>query len=147
MPSGQGEDAGDGRAAAGGSERGAHRGAPPDGGRAQRGTAVDGVRVRIAVPATAKRGEVLELKTLITHPMDNGFMFSRDGERIPRHIIHRFEALYNGALVFRADWHEAISTNPFISFHTVADESGRIEFRWYDDDGAVYTESADIEVG
>ena len=107
---------------------------------------MDGVRIRTAVPATARRGEVLELKTLITHPMDNGFMYSGDGERIPRHIIHRFEALYNGALIFRADWHEAVSTNPFISFHAVAEESGRIEFRWYDDDGAVYTESADIEV-
>ena len=107
---------------------------------------MDKVRIRAAVPAAVRRGEVFELKTLITHPMDNGFMFSRDGERIPRHLIHRFEALYDGALVFRADWHEAVSTNPFISFHAVAEASGRIEFRWYDDDGAVYTESAHIEV-
>ena len=120
--------------------------AAPGGGRAESGAVVDEVRVRTAVPATVRRGEVFELKTLIAHPMDNGFMFSRDGERIPRHIIHRFEARYNGALIFRADWHEAVATNPFISFHAVAEESGRIEFRWYDDDGAVYTESAQIEV-
>ena len=107
---------------------------------------MDRVRIRAAVPATVRRGEVFELKTLISHPMDNGFMFSRDGERIPRRIIHRFEALYDGALIFRADWHEAVATNPFISFHAVAEGSGRIEFRWYDDDGAVYTESAEIEV-
>ena len=107
---------------------------------------MDDVRVRAAVPAAVRRGEVFELKTLISHPMDNGFMYSGDGRRIPRHIIHRFEALYNGALVFRADWHEAVATNPYISFHAVAEESGRIEFRWYDDDGAVYIESAEIEV-
>jgi len=107
---------------------------------------MEGVRKRIAVPATVRRGEVFELKTLITHPMDNGFMFSREGQRIPRHIIHRFEARYDGTLIFRADWHEAVSTNPFLSFHAVVEESGRIEFRWYDDDGAVYTEFADIEV-
>ena len=107
---------------------------------------MDDVRIRAAVPAAVRKGEVFEIKTLISHPMDNGFMFSRDGERIPRHIIHRFEARYNEALVFRADWHEAVATNPFISFHAVAEESGRLELRWYDDDGAVYTESADIEV-
>lgn len=107
---------------------------------------MDAVRVRTAVPDSVRRGEVFELKTLISHPMDNGFMFSRDGRRIPRHIIHRFEALYNGSLIFRAHWHEAVSTNPFISFHAVAEKSGRIEFKWYDDDGSVYTESADIEV-
>ena len=107
---------------------------------------MNGVRIRAAVPATVRRGEVFEIKTLISHPMDNGFMFSRDGERIPRHIIHRFEARYDEVLIFRADWHEAVATNPFLSFHAVAEESGRIELKWYDDDGAVYTESAEVEV-
>ena len=44
---------------------------------------MDAVRIRAAVPASVERGEVFEVKTLIAHPMDNGFMFSRDGERIP----------------------------------------------------------------
>ena len=104
------------------------------------------VRIRKSVPAVVKRGEVFEVKTLISHPMDNGFMFSRDGERIQRRIINRFEALYNGEMVFHADWHEAVSPNPFLSFFAVADKSGRIEFIWYDDDGTVYTDSAGIEV-
>ena len=107
---------------------------------------MDGVRIRAAVPATVRKGEVFEIKTLVSHPMDNGFMFSGNGERIPRHIIHRFEAHYNGALVFRADWHEAVATNPFISFHAVAEESGRIEFRYDAAAAAIYTESAVIEV-
>ena len=107
---------------------------------------MDGVRIRKSVPAMVSRGEVFEIKTLVSHPMDNGFMFSRDGERIPRHIIHRFEAVYNGKRIFRADWHEAIAKNPFLSFYAVASETGSIEFRWYDDDGTVYTDSARIEV-
>ena len=104
------------------------------------------LRARLSVPASALKGEAFEIKALVTHPMDNGFMFTRDGRRIPRHIIHRFEALFNGALVFRADWHEAISPNPFIAFHASVEESGRFEFRWHDDDGTVHTASAEIEV-
>lgn len=104
------------------------------------------VRIRISVPRRAAKGEIFELKTLIKHPMDNGFMYSRDGERIPRRIINRFEAQFNGETVFLADWHEAVSSNPFISFYALAEESGRFEFKWYDDDGSIYTESADLKV-
>ena len=104
------------------------------------------VMIRISVPSTAAKGEIIELKTLIKHPMDNGFMFSRGGERIPRHIIHRFEAMFNGEKVFQADWHEAVSSNPFLSFYALAEESGKFEFYWYDDDGTVYTDSAKIQV-
>lgn len=78
--------------------------------------------------------------------MDNGFMIDRNGNRIPRQLIYRFEALYNGEMVFRADLHEAISTNPLISFFVVATVSGRMEFKWYDDDGSIYADSAEIIV-
>ncbi len=104
------------------------------------------IRTRLSLPPIVQKGEVFEVKTLVTHPMDNGFMFSRDGQRIPRHIIHRFEASFNGALVFRADWHEAVSPNPFMSFHASVQESGKFDFRWYDDDGTIHTASAEIEV-
>ncbi len=105
-----------------------------------------GVKTRKSVPAFARRGEIIEIETLATHPRDNGFSYSSNGQRIPRHIINRYEAIYNGEVIFRADWHVAISTNPFISLYAVASESGRIEFRWYDDDGAIYTDSTEITV-
>ena len=103
------------------------------------------VRIRLSVPPVVEKGEVFEVKTLVTHPMDNGFMFTRDGKRIPRRLINRFEASFNGREIFHADWHEAVSPNPFISSHAVVEESGRIDFKWYDDDGTVYTDSAAIE--
>ena len=104
------------------------------------------MRVRISVPEEVRRGEVFPVRTLASHPMDNGFMYSRDGVRIPRRILHRFEARYNGELFFRADWHEAVAENPFLSFHAVATESGHIDFRWYDDDGTVHEESVPLRV-
>ncbi|MDA1132022.1 MAG: thiosulfate oxidation carrier complex protein SoxZ [Proteobacteria bacterium] len=105
----------------------------------------DGI-TRVAVPETAAKGEIIEIKALASHPMDNGFMFRDNGTRIPRWIIHRFEVDYNDELIFAADWHVAISANPYISFHTIATESGTINFRWFDDNGDIYTESAKITV-
>jgi sulfur-oxidizing protein SoxZ len=103
-------------------------------------------RALINVPAKAKRGEVIAIKTLIAHKMETGFRYTSLGERIPRDIVTRFVATYNGEEIFRATLHPAIAANPFITFHTVATESGVIEFKWTGDNGFSMTERANIVV-
>jgi len=100
----------------------------------------------INVPERARRGEIVEIKTLISHPMETGYRRSQHGARIPRDIIRRFVCTYNGAEVFRADLHPAIAANPFIVFSTVATESGTLAFEWTGDNGFAVTESATIVV-
>ena len=100
----------------------------------------------INVPARAKRGEIIEIKTLISHVMETGFRRTQLGAVIPRDIIRRFVCTYNGAEVFRADLHPAVSANPFIVFSTVATESGTLSFHWAGDNGFSVTESAAITV-
>ncbi len=101
---------------------------------------------RVKVPKTAKKGDVIQIKTLIAHKMESGQRKDKKGAVIPRKIINKFEAKYNGEVVFSADWHPAISANPYMAFHTVATESGTLEFIWTDDDGSVYTKTAKITV-
>ncbi len=101
---------------------------------------------RVKVPKTAKKGDVIQIKTLIAHKMESGQRKDKKGAVIPRRIINKFEAKYNGEVVFSADWHPAISANPYLAFHTVATESGTLEFAWTDDDGSVYTKTAKITV-
>lgn len=100
----------------------------------------------IRVPARAKRGEIVEIKTLIRHPMETGFRRTQLGERIPRNIITRFTCTYNGAEILRADLHPAVAANPMLNFTLVAAESGTIEFRWQGDQGFSLTETARIRV-
>jgi sulfur-oxidizing protein SoxZ len=100
----------------------------------------------INVPARAKRGEIVEVKTLISHVMETGYRRTQLGVPIPRDIIRRFVATYNGAEIFRADLHPAIAANPFIAFSTVAVESGTLTFQWTGDNGFSVTESARITV-
>ncbi len=101
---------------------------------------------RVKVPKTAKKGDVIQIKTLIAHKMESGQRKDKKGAVIPRQIINKFEAKYNGELVFSADWYPSISANPYLAFHTVATESGTLEFIWTDDDGSVYTKTAKITV-
>jgi sulfur-oxidizing protein SoxZ len=103
-------------------------------------------RALINVPASAKRGEVIAIRTLISHPMESGFRHTSMGERIARDIVTEFVATYNGEEIFRATLFPAIAANPFITFHTVATESGTIEFRWTGDNGYSATEQVKITV-
>ena len=103
-------------------------------------------RALINVPAKARRGEIIAIKTLISHVMESGFRHTNTGVPIPRDIITSFVATYNGEEIFRADLFAAIAANPFITFHTVATESGTIEFRWTGDNGYAATEQVKITV-
>jgi sulfur-oxidizing protein SoxZ len=100
----------------------------------------------INVPAKAKRGEIIEIKTLMSHIMETGYRRTTTGEVIPRDIITSFTCRYNGEEIFRVDLFPAIAANPFISFFTVATESGKFEFNWIGDHGFAETASASIAV-
>ena len=103
-------------------------------------------RAIVNVPATVKRGEIVEIKTLIQHVMETGFRRTQLGIAIPRDIIRQFVCAYNGAEVFRVEFHPAVSANPLLTFTTVATESGTITFSWTGDKGFAVTESATITV-
>jgi len=103
-------------------------------------------RAVVTMPAQAKRGEVLEIKTLAQHAMETGFRRTQTGELIPRDIIRRFICTYNGVEVYRADLHPAIAANPLIAFTTVATESGTLSFQWVGDNGYAVNEIAPIRV-
>ena len=103
-------------------------------------------RALIKVPTTAKRGDIIEIKTLISHPMETGYRTGTNGTTIPRNIIQTFTCIYNGEEIFRAELSPAIAANPFLSFFTVARDSGTLEFRWTGDNGFASSETAAITV-
>ena len=100
----------------------------------------------INVPAKAKRGDTIEIKTLMSHIMEAGYRHTASGEVIPRDIITSFACRYNGNEVFRVDLFPAIAANPFITFFTTATESGKFEFEWVGDNGFSETAVASIIV-
>jgi len=103
-------------------------------------------RALINVPPKAKKGEIITIKTLISHEMETGYRHDNVGKPIPRNIITQFVCTYNGLEVFRADLYPAIAANPFITFNTVATATGTFEFKWTGDNGFAQTETANITV-
>ena len=105
-----------------------------------------GVKARVKVPKTAEPGEVITVKTLITHKMESGQRKDSDGNTIPRSIINRFVCEFNGALVIDVALEPSVSTNPYFQFEALVPEPGEFKFTWYDDDGSVYEKSKKIKV-
>lgn len=103
-------------------------------------------RVVVAVPASAKKGDVIEIKTLAAHPMESGFRRAQTGELVPRDIITRFSCRYNGEEIFSAELFPAVAANPLVAFTTVATESGTLEFTWSGDNGYSASASAKLDV-
>jgi sulfur-oxidizing protein SoxZ len=105
------------------------------------------VKPRVRVPKTASAGETITIKTLINHQMESGVRKDSDGNPIPRQIINRFSATFDGELVFAADLEPAVSANPYFQFDLKVPGPGALAFEWVDDDGSVYTEEKTIKVG
>ncbi|WP_223475225.1 thiosulfate oxidation carrier complex protein SoxZ [Oricola indica] len=102
------------------------------------------VKPRVKVPKSASAGEVITIKTLISHPMESGQRKDGDGNPIPRQIINTFTCEFNGQTVFSCDIEPAVSANPYLEFTAKVGEAGTFKFTWVDDDGSVYTEEKEI---
>lgn len=100
----------------------------------------------VTVPPTARRGELIEIKTLAAHAMETGYRHTERGVPIPRDIARLFTCTYNGVEIFSAELHPAISANPYFTFTTIATESGTLAFHWAGDNGFSVSTSAKIVV-
>ncbi len=105
-----------------------------------------GVKPRVKVPKAASAGETITIKTLISHPMESGQRKDKEGNVIPRSIIHRFTCEFNGRGIIDVVLAPSVSTNPYFQFSAIVPEAGEFLFRWYDDDGSIYEETKSIAV-
>lgn len=93
-------------------------------------------RTRIAAPASASPGEIITVKTLISHPMESGFRRDASGGVIPRDILVRFECRLDDTVVFAANLAPGTAANPYLAFRIRAERSGTLHFTWRDQHGA-----------
>jgi sulfur-oxidizing protein SoxZ len=101
---------------------------------------------RLRVPPAAKRGEVIEIRLLVQHPMESGFRRDVQGRVVPMNVVNQVVARYDGREIFRAELGSGVAANPYLSFFATASASGEIEVTWVDDTGERGRTSASIEV-
>jgi sulfur-oxidizing protein SoxZ len=99
---------------------------------------------RVKIPKSVAAGDVITIKTLIKHKMESGQRKDKEGNKIPRDIINKFEASFNGNAVFSVDIDPAVSANPYIEFSARVSEAGTFLMKWTDDAGTATEISKDI---
>ncbi|WP_229415845.1 thiosulfate oxidation carrier complex protein SoxZ [Pseudoduganella armeniaca] len=103
-------------------------------------------RALIHMPASAKAGEIVEIRALIAHPMESGYRPGADGKPVPQDVIRGFTCTYEGEPVFAAELHPAIAANPYLAFFIRASVTGTLEFTWRGDNGFAQTERKTLTV-
>ncbi|MDX2155184.1 MAG: thiosulfate oxidation carrier complex protein SoxZ [Hyphomicrobiaceae bacterium] len=104
------------------------------------------LRPRVKLPETIKPGEIIEIKTLISHIMETGQRKDKDGASIPRRIINAFRATFEGREVFRAELHPGTSANPYIVFTMKVERSGELALTWTEDGDTITVEKVSLKV-
>ncbi len=96
------------------------------------------MRPRVDVPRSAKKDEIIVIKTAIRHKMQGG-VTAKPGDRqslLPQNqFIETFVATFNSQEVFRAKLSPTISANPFLSFTMKISGPGEFEFIWTENTG------------
>lgn len=100
----------------------------------------------VTLPKSVKKGDIIEIKALVGHPMETGFRPGVDGKTLPRDIIKKVQCRYLGIVVFEAEFFTSIAANPFVSFNLRATDTGSIQFTWEGDNGFIHNESQTLVV-
>ncbi len=101
---------------------------------------------RISLPAIATRGEVFPIRALISHPQETGMRLTATDEWVRKRIISRFGCTYQGREFFKVRLYPAVATNPYFAFFARAEESGPIDFEWYDMTDLTFRDSGEVIV-
>ena len=91
-------------------------------------------------------GEIVEVRTMISHPMENGRRRDATGALVPRRIINRFTCSLDGEPVIDIELHTSVAASPYIAFDLMAERPGRLQLRWHDDDGGMYAAEVPLEL-
>jgi sulfur-oxidizing protein SoxZ len=99
---------------------------------------------RIKVPDQIKKGDLITVNSIISHPMDTGFFRTAEGAPIPAYFIRQVVVTYGDREVARFEWTSGISKNPVVSFTLKTEQEAPLSMVWTDNHGAVYKQSINI---
>ncbi len=81
-------------------------------------------------------GNLLDVKILITHPMETGLRKDAKGQVIPAFFIKELQISLNNTAILRNNWSQAISKNPFLGVKIRnAKQGDHLKLEWIDNLG------------
>ncbi|OIQ80515.1 sulfur oxidation protein SoxZ [mine drainage metagenome] len=94
------------------------------------------------------KGDYVEVKVLMSHPMETGRRKDDFGQLVAAHFIQLVTATLNGKVVLEAQWGTGISKNPYLTFRLKGAKLGDIvAVTWHDNLGATATQEIAVTQG
>lgn len=98
----------------------------------------------VKLKAKAIDGGLIEVKALMTHPMETGLRKDSSGAVVPAHYITEVVVTANDKEVMKTNWGGSVSKNPYLSFNYKGAVGDKLKLTWKDNkDG---TDSAEVAV-
>ena len=101
---------------------------------------------RIRAPRSARPGEVVEVRTLLEHPMETGLR-QEGGRTVPRDMLRTLLVRVNGEVALQAEFRNGSAANPFHVFFLRLERTSELEFTWTDEAGRSARATHRISVG
>lgn len=87
------------------------------------------------------KGGLVEVKVLMSHPMETGRKKDDFGQLIPAHFVQLVTATLNGKTVLEGQWGTGIAKNPYLTFRLKGAKVGDIvAVTWLDNRGTSATQ-------
>ena len=82
------------------------------------------------------KGDICEIKMIMSHPMETGRRKNDLDEIVPAHFIQLVTVTLNDKTVLEAQWGTGISKNPYLTFHVKDAKIGdKVGVTWHDNLG------------
>ena len=92
------------------------------------------------------KGDAVDVKVLMGHPMETGLRRDSAGAAVPAHYIKTVKVTCNEKVVMTADWGPAVSKNPFLEIRFKGGKPGdKVVIMWTDTAGESRTDEATIK--
>ena len=100
---------------------------------------------RLRAPRSARVGEIVEIRTLMEHPMETGLRME-GGRAAPRDMLTRMTVRANGEVMLEAEFHYGTSANPYHVFFLKIAGTTDLDIIWLDESGRSAKAQARIAV-
>lgn len=98
---------------------------------------------RVALPKRIQANQPVELRTLITHPMETGLRSAPDGSLIPQNLVQNLQLSIDSQPALKVQFHNGTAANPYVRF-LIQNSGSDLAFRWQDQQGAEIIEQRQL---
>ena len=96
---------------------------------------------RIALPRRVSMDQLVDIRTLINHPMETGLRRDAQDQLIEQNLVEHLQVSVDNTPLLQVDFFTGTAANPYVVFRWKAQSQTALHFEWQDQQGAKVIEN------